>query len=261
MMDNIVIDTPKRLDEDIEDFKIDAVDDEKNFTVSRVKLCREPDTDKSILFYTQELSRNFKNPRDPFGKRHIIKAFTPSNFEAVADTTLEKKFTDTILAHKNAIEDYSPLTDIHSQKMNLFLDEDTAVFLDDVGIRVDGLSEDFQSIESVSASPFMEEIAVDAAKLKQELYEFRRDLILVKQQMPDEIKHYLDPTVTTEDEFTEALARENVSTVLVKSYLSIKEKIKGLESQLGEVSNVVFKETAAKIKLPGKENLNELFTI
>ena len=260
-MDNIVIDTPKRLDEDIEDFKIDAVDDEKNFTVSRVKLCREPDTDKSILFYTQELSRNFKNPRDPFGKRHIIKAFTPSNFEAVADTTLEKKFTDTILAHKNAIEDYSPLTDIHSQKMNLFLDEDTAVFLDDVGIRVDGLSEDFQSIESVSASPFMEEIAVDAAKLKQELSEFRRDLILVKQQMADEFKEYLDPTVTTEDEFTEALARENVSTVLVKSYLSIKEKIKGLESQLGEVSNVVFKETAAKIKLPGKENLNELFTI
>jgi hypothetical protein len=260
-MDNIVIDTPKRLDEDIEDFKIDAVDDEKNFTVSRVKLCRDPKDEKPILFYTQELSRNFKNPRDPFGKRHIIKAFTPSNFEAVADTTLEKKFTDTILAHKNAIDDYSPLTDIHSQKMNLFLDEDTAVFLDDVGINVDGMGEDFQSIESVSASPFMEEIAFDAAKLKRELFEFRRDLIVVKQQMADEFKEYLDPTVTTEDEFTEALARENVSTVLVKSYLSIKEKIKGLESQLGEVSNTVFKETAAKIKLPGKENIDELFTI
>jgi len=260
-MDNIVIDTPKRLDEDIEDFKIDAVDDEKNFTVSRVKLCRELDSDKPILFYTQELSRNFKNPRDPFGKRHIIKAFTPSNFEAVADTTLEKKFTDTILAHKNAIDDYSPLTDIHSQKMNLFLDEDTAVFLDDVGINVDGFSEDFQSIESVSASPFMEEIAVDATKLKQELFEFRRDLVIIKQQMVDEFKIYLDPTVTSEDEFVEALARENVSAVLVKSYLSIKEKINKLESQLGEVSNAVYKETAAKIKLPGKENIDELFTI
>ena len=260
-MDNVVIDTPARLDEDIEDFKIDAVDDEKNFTVSRVKLCREPDSDKPILFYTQELSRNFKDPKDPFGKRHIIKAFTPSNFEAVGDTTLEKKFSDTILAHKNAIEDYSPLTDIHSQKMNLFLDEDTACFLDDVGVRVDGLSEDFQSIESVAASPFMEEIAVDAGKLKQELNEFRRDLILVKQQMADEFKIYLDPNVTTEDEFAEALSRENVSAVLVKSYLSIKEKINKLESQLGEVSNTVFKETAAKIKLPGKENFNEQFTI
>jgi len=260
-MDNIVIDTPARLDEDIEDFKIDAVDDEKNFTVSRVKVCRDPVSEKPILFYTQELSRNFKNPRDPFGKRHIIKAFTSSNFEAVGDTALEKKFTDTVLAHKNAIDDYSPLTDIHSQKMNLFLDEDTAVFLSDVGINVDGLSEDFQSIESVSASPFMEEIAVDAGKLKQELNEFRRDLILVKQQMVDEFKIYLDPSVTTENEFTEALSRENVSAVLVKSYLSIKEKIKGLESQLGEVSNTIFKETAAKIKLPGKENIDELFTI
>ena len=49
-----------------------------------------------------------------------------------------------------------------------------------------------------------------------------------------------------------------MSAVLVKSYLSIKEKINKLEAQLGEVSNTVFKETAAKIKLPGKENFNEL---
>ena len=260
-MDNVTIDTPNRLDDDIEDFKIDSVEDEKNFTVSRVKVCREPNSDKPILVYTQELSRNFKNPRDPFGKRHIVKAFTPSNFEAVADTTLEKKFTDTVLAHKQAIEDYSPLTDIHSQKMNLFLDEDTAVFLDDVGINVDGMGEDFQSIESVTASPFMEEIAVDAAKLKRELNEFRRDLIVVKHQMADEFKEYIDPNLVSEDEFAEALARENVSTALVKTYLTVKEKINKLESQLGEVSNTVFKETAANIKLPGKENLNELFTI
>ena len=257
-MDNVVIDTPARLDDDIEEFKIDAVEDEKNFTVSRVKLCRDPKDDKPILFYTQELSRNFKDPRDLFGKRHIIKAFTPSNFEAIADITLEKKFTDTILAHKSEIPDYSPLTDIHSQKMNLFLDEDTAVFLDDVGINVDGFSEDFQSIESVSASPFMEEIAGDARQLKMELAEFRRDLIVVKQQMADEFKEYLDPNLAGEDEFTEALARENVSAALVKTYLTVKEKISKLESQLGEVSNTVFKETAAKIKLPGKENFNEL---
>ena len=258
-MDNVIIDKPDRLEDDIEEFKIDACEEEKNFTTSRIKICRDPDNEKPILFYTQQLSRNFKNPRDPFGKRHIIKAFTPSNFEAVGDTTLEKKFTDTILAHKSTIDDYSPLTDIHSQRMNLFLDEDTAVFLDDIGINIDGLSEDFQSIESVSASPFMEEIAGDAAKLKHELNEFRRDLILVKQQMADEFKSYLDPNLVGEDEFVEALARENVSAVLVKTYLSIKEKIKGLESQLGEVSAVVFKETASKIKLPGKENLDELF--
>ena len=257
-MDNVVIDIPARLDEDIEEFKIDAVEDEKNFTVSRVKLCRDPNSDKPILFYTQELSRNFKDPRDLFGKRHIIKAFTPSNFEAIADITLEKKFTDTILAHKKEIEDYSPLTDIHSQKMNLFLDEDTAVFLSDIGVNVDGFSEDFQSIESVSASPFMEEIAGDARQLKMELAEFRRDLIVVKQQMADEFKEYLDPNLVGEDEFTEALARENVSAALVKTYLTVKEKISKLESQLGEVSNTVFKETAAKIKLPGKENFNEL---
>ena len=97
---NVVIDIPDRIDQDIEDFKLDAIDDEKNYTASRIKLCRDPENEKPILFYSQELSRNFKNPNDPFSKRHIIKTFTPENIEAVADVTVEHKFKDTLLAHK-----------------------------------------------------------------------------------------------------------------------------------------------------------------
>ena len=147
MNKNVIIDVPERIDQDIEDFRIDAVDDENNFTVSRIKLCRDPENEKPILFYSQELARNFKNPNDPFSKRHIIKTFTPENIGAIADTTVEHKFKDTLLAHKDFVRDYNPLTDIHSNTMNLFMDEDTATFIEDVGVRVDGLSEDFQGLE------------------------------------------------------------------------------------------------------------------
>ncbi len=253
MKTNLIIDRPSRIDDDIEDFKIDAVDDDKNFTVSRVKLCRDPGSEKPILFYSQELNRNFKRPHDPFSKRHIIKAFTPNNFTAVADETLERKYKDTILAHKPAIDDYSPLTDIHSDKMNLFMDEDTAVFLSDIDINVDGLGEDFQSMESISATPFMEEVAVDVSKLKSELSRLQQDYRIIKAQMADEFTEYLDPNIVSDDEFTEHLAAENISAPLVKAYLNIKEQIKQLNSQLGQVSDAVFTETSKLIKLPKKE--------
>ena len=146
MNNNVVIDRGDRLEDEIEGFKLDAVDDEKNYTAARLRLCRDPENHQPVLFYSQELSRNFKDPRDPFGKRHLIKVFTPGQFAAAADEAVTAKFQDTILAHQQAIPDYSPLTDIHSAKMNLFLDEDTAQFLEDVDVRMDGLSEDFQGI-------------------------------------------------------------------------------------------------------------------
>lgn len=58
---------------------------------NNVKKCRDPMCDKPILFYSQELSRNFRNPKDRFGKRHILKAFTPSNIAASADVSFAIK--------------------------------------------------------------------------------------------------------------------------------------------------------------------------
>ena len=78
---NVVIDIPDRIDQDIEDFKLDAIDDEKNYTASRIKLCRDPENEKPILFYSQELSRNFKNPNDPFSKTAHHQAFTPETLK------------------------------------------------------------------------------------------------------------------------------------------------------------------------------------
>ena len=176
MNENFIIDLPERIDDRIEDFKLGAAEEEKNYTTAKIKLCREPETDRPLLFYSQELVRNFKDPYDPFSKRHLIKVFTPSNHQAVADTSLEGKFKDTVLAHKDRILDYSPLTDIHSHDMNLFIDEDTAQFMDDVGINVEGMGEDFQSIESVSASPFHEEVSYDAMELKRELHSLEERL-------------------------------------------------------------------------------------
>ena len=195
MNNNVIIDIPERIDQDMEDFRIDAIDNEKNYTASRIKLCRDPDDEKPILFYSQELSRNFKNPNDPFGKRHIIKTFTPENIGAVVDVTIEHKFKDTLLAHKDHVRDYNPLSDIHSENMNLFMDEDTAGFLEDVGIRTDGMAEDFQSLESVEATPFREDVSEDATMLKNELKDLRGRLRIIKDQMVDDYTEWLDHKV------------------------------------------------------------------
>ena len=257
MNENFVIDLPERIDDRIEDFKLGAAEDEKNYTTAKIKLCREPETDKPLLFYSQELIRNFKDPYDPFGKRHLIKVFTPSNHQAVADTSLESKFKDTVLAHKDRILDYSPLTDIHSHDMNLFIDEDTAQFMDDVGINVDGMGEDFQSIESVSASPFHEEVSYDAMELKKELHALEERLTDVKRIMADEFEEYTDPHLLTDSEFNEKLAMEKISSSLSQKYLILKEKIERVKSQLGELSSAVFSEISTIIKLPKAMNVKD----
>ena len=264
MKNNVIIDTEERLDQDIEDFRIDALDDEKNYTASRIKLCRDPDDESPILFYSQELSRNFKNPQDPFAKRHIIKTFTADNAEAVADVTVEHKFKDTLLAHKDFVWDYNPLSDIHSGSMNLFMDETTAGFLEDIGVRTDGMAEDFQSLESVEATPFMEEVSLDSTRLKNELKDLRGRLQILKDEMASEFDLWVDIKTLSDDAFEECLSVETVSQGLVQTYLALKEQIDALKAKLGEVNKTVFSETKSKITLPKiikERSIDELFTI
>ncbi|KAA3618235.1 MAG: hypothetical protein D8M58_21905 [Calditrichaeota bacterium] len=250
MKNNLVIDFPEKIEDNIEDFKQDSLDTETNYTAAKIKVTRDPESNNPIVFYSQELSRNFKDHSDKFAKRHIIKAFTPSNMEAVADTTLERKFSDTILAFKNQIPDYSPLSDIHSEKMKLFMDEDSATFLSDIGINIDGLGEDFGGLQSVSANPFMEDIAYNASQLKTELAELRGKYMLVKIQMSESFEADIDPQRMSDSDFAECMALENVNEGLVQAYLAFKEKIKTLESKLGIVSTEIFNETKSKIRLP-----------
>ena len=263
MNKNVVIDRADRLEDEVEGFKLDAVDEEKNYTAARLRVCRDPENHQPVLFYSQELSRNFKDPGDPFGKRHLIKVFTPGQFQAAADETITGKFQDTILAHQTAIPDYSPLTDIHSSKMSLFMDENTAQFLEDVDVRVDGLSEDFQGIESVNATPFMHDIAQDATQIKRELAHLKGKYEVIKEQLADEFEEYVNPKTVSDEVFSEALARENgVPKQLVQSYLSLRERMNELEAQLGQFQAAVFNETAPKIRLPrAVENPPGLVTI
>ena len=79
MQTNVVIDSPQRLEDEIEAFKLDAVDDEKNYTAVRLRLCRDSQEGQPTLFYSQQLSRNFRDPRDPFGNRQLI-ALAKSKF-------------------------------------------------------------------------------------------------------------------------------------------------------------------------------------
>ena len=155
-----------------------------------------------------------------------------------------------MLAHKDTVWDYSPLTDIHSQKMNLFMDEDTATFMSDLGVNVDGLGEDFQSMESIESTPFMDEVSLDATRLKNELHDLKRKMLIVKDQMADEFSEYVDPGTLTSAEFDIRLAREKVSNGLIQTYLTLKEQITDLEARLGHVHDTIFSETRTRIKLP-----------
>ena len=250
MNENVLINTPGRIDNDIDDFRLDCIDDEKNYTVSRIKLCRDIHNDKPLLFFTHDLTRNFRDKNDPFGKKQIMKVFTPANHEAVADLTLTKKFEDTILAHRDNIRDYAPLSDIHSQHMKLFMDEKSAEFVSDIGINIDGLSEDFSEMESVEASPFMEDVSVDASRLKEEKQALRGKLMVIKDQIADTFDEYQDPKTLTDDEFAEVMALQIVPDGLVQRYLEVTEEIKSVNKKLGEVNSVVFRETSTRIKLP-----------
>ncbi len=250
MNETVLINTPERIENDIDDFRLDCVDDEKNYTVSRIKLCRDIKNDKPLLFFTHDLTRNFRQKEDPFGRRQIMKAFTPSNNEAIADLTLTKKFEDTILAHRDHIRDYAPLSDIHSTHMKLFMDEKSAEYVSDIGVNIDGLSDDFSEIESVEASPFMEDVSVDASRLKEEKQALRGKLMVIKDQIADTFEEYKDPKTLSDDEFAEVMALQIVPDGLVQRYLEVTEEIKSVNEKLGEVNSVVFRETSSRIKLP-----------
>ncbi len=250
MTKNVTIDQPQRLEDEIEGFKLDAVDDERNYTAARLRLCRDSQKGEPVLFYTQELSRNFRDPRDEFGRRHLIKVFTPGRFQAAADEVITSKFQDTLLAHKGKIPDYSPMTDIHSERMNLFMDDPTAQFLEYEGINIEGLSEDFQGMESVDASPFMDAVAHDASLIKKEIAHLKAKLAMVKDDMVDYLAD-INPRYASEDVFAEVLARTpKVPANLMQDYLSIRERMNKLEGQLGHVQSTIFQETAPKIRLP-----------
>lgn len=260
-MQNVIINTPSRIDDNIENFKLEAIADSKNYTASRITLIH--DDDKPILFYSHKLSRSYRDPNDSFNGKEIIKAFTPSNFKAVADIVLENKFTDTILAHKDHIRDYSPLTDIHSNKMNLFMDEDTAVFMSDIGVNVKGLGEDFQSMESVASTPYMEDVSRGASELKHELNDLKIKHNELKEAMSDEFVEYINPESLTDDEFSERLAMETIPDYLLQQYLSVTDEIRILKSKIGQVNREVFNETKQIIKLPARlmDKHNEIFEI
>jgi len=164
------------------------------------------------------------------------------------------------MAHLHSFVNIRTFRCVHNigySSMGLFLDEDTAVYLSDVGINVEGLGEDFTGIETVSATPFMEEVAFDAGKLKSELGTMRNELRKVQQAVVDEIGIERDSISFTDESFDLLLAEHRISNALVQKLLELKSRISSLESQLGQASSVVFSETVTRIHLPCRIDLSK----
>jgi hypothetical protein len=180
---------------------------------------------------------------------------------ASVDETLTNKFKDTVLGFKKTVPDYAPLTDINSDTMKLFIDEDTAQFMDDVGVNIDGLGEDFTEMESVSASIFMEDISKDASKIKEELEFIESRLKNIKESIACEFEEYQNPSIMSDTDFTTRMTNENVPEKYIQEYLSLIEQRKKLKNKLGIVEREVYSETSRFIKLPQhiQEKTNGIF--
>ena len=248
--DRVVIDTPERIQQDTEEFKLDCLDREKNFTLSKLKLTRDPETEEPRLFYSQQLIRNFKDDNDPLNRKMFIKAFTPSNIDAAYDTTLDQKYTDSLLAYKPVIHDYNPLSDIHSQEMRLFIDDETATFLSDSDVSIDALKEDFLGIESVDATPYHVDLGHDSSRLKQELSEHVSKMASLKIEMQKEFSNGVNLAGLNNEEFERIIANNHMSTGLVQTYMSLKDRINSIKARIGELNEELITDTRLQVRLP-----------
>ena len=248
--DRVVIDTPERIQQDTEEFKLDCLDREKNFTLSKLKLTRDPETEEPRLFYSQQLIRNFKSDNDPLGRKMFIKAYTPSNIDAAYDTTLDQKYTDSLLAYKPVISDYNPLSDIHSQEMRLFIDDETATFLSDSDVSIDALKEDFLGIESVDATPYHIDLGYDTTKLKSELSSHMEKMASLKIEMQKEFRNGVNLAGLSNEEFERIIANNHSSSGLSQTYLSLKDRIDSIKARIGELNEELITDTRLQVRLP-----------
>jgi len=248
--DCVVIDTPERLSQDVEEFRIDCLDREKNFTLSKLKLTRDPETEEPRLFYSQQLIRNFKDDTDPLNRKMFIKAFTPSNVDAAYDATLDQKYTDSLLAYKPVIHDYNPLSDIHSHDMRLFLDDETATFLSDSDVSIDALKEDFLGIESVDATPHHVDLGHDSSRLKQELSGHISKMTSLKIEMQKDFSNGVNLARLSDEEFERIIANNHSSSGLSQTYLSLKDRIDSIRARIGELNEELITDTRLQVRLP-----------
>jgi hypothetical protein len=248
MQSNLKVNREDKISQDIEDFKLNCLDEKKNYSTGKLKVTRDAKTEKPLLFYTQEMVRNNRAESDPFSHRQTIKIFSPSNLEAAADSALEFKYKDTLPGLKTSIPDYGAMTDISSSKMMLFADENTCEFMENVGISVESLGDDFTSIESVPASPFVEGISRDTTHLKQQLQVKKTQLDTVKSSIMDEVD--FDLSGLCDDEFHMRIVQEKISDHLIQNYLWMREQVGSLEERIQTLNREVYKENSTKIKLP-----------
>ena len=248
--DCVVIDTPERIQQDTEEFKLDCLDREKNFTLAKLKLTRDPETEEPRLFYSQQLIRNFKDDSDPLNRKMFIKAFTPTNVDACYDTTLDQKYTDSLLAYKPTIHDYNPLSDIHSQEMRLFIDDETATFLSDSDVSIDALKEDFLGIESVHATPYHVDLGYDTTKLKNELSGHLSKMATLKIEMQKEFSNGVNLTGLNDEKFESLIANNHSASGFVQTYLSLKDRINSIRARIGELNEELITDTRLQVRLP-----------
>ena len=248
--DCVVIDTPERIQQDVEEFRLDCLDREKNFTLSKLKLTRDPETEEPRLFYSQQLIRNFKDDDDPLNRKMFLKSFSPSNVDAIYDETLDNKLNDALLAYKSHIHDYNPLSDIHSREMRLFMDEETATFLSDSDVSVDALKDDFLSIESVPATPYHIDLGYDASRLKTELAGLESKLASLQIAIKKELSNGISLEDVDEVEFERIIANNPLPSGMVQTYLSLRDRIKSISDRIGELNLEVITDTRLKVRLP-----------
>ena len=130
------------------------------------------------------------------------------------------------------------------------MDEETATFMSDMDVSVDALKEDFLGIESVSATPYHVDLGYDVTKLKRELFVHKTKMASLKIEMQKGIRNGIDLTDLNDDEFESLVANHEISSGLVQTYLSLKERINSIKARIAELNEELITDTRLQVRLP-----------
>jgi len=161
-----------------QNFRFQAAQRRENYAVSHVSVQETP-KGEALLCLEREISRPYRRPEErfgTFGSVYELQTYTPETFIASMQDVLNKKVDITALSFDKQIESYAPETDIHHRNQKIYVDEQAARLLGDLGISVDaGFREDFNSLESVGVIPGQMDAIDTAHLLKEEYRRLKRD--------------------------------------------------------------------------------------
>ncbi len=222
-------------------FTIDAKKNGQNAIINKLSTVSSENGD-TYLVRSRNIQRTVRAPGDGFAKAKLYSPIKVSDNAVAAATTIvqEKKVADTVLPYERNVREYNPETDILSDNNILVISRDAADIIEAVGWDVDGLSSEYERVESVAPNAYQSNIADDIVIIKRDIRDVMDRIAALIQYYKS--KGQLNGVNTIRqlysiDELPSDLARELAD-------------FSGLYEKYMELQRVIIGETAERIEIP-----------